>query len=130
MKWTTAFFAIFGAAAASAQVPEGITAAKLLAECKAAVRTMDSEGTYTAQDLIDSTSCLSYFQGIQDALSINVEGGSGPVLCLPQGVHSGQLARVFVRWAEMNPERLHQHKSVGAIMSSTSAFGCRRAPKV
>jgi hypothetical protein len=63
--------------------------------------------------------CLGYMKGVMDSLSVS----PAKSICLPD-VTTGQLARVYMKWADANPERLHESMYLGVLESLVQAFPC------
>jgi hypothetical protein len=68
--------------------------------------------------------CLGYFMGLGD--SIALDNGDTYRACLPKNWTPEQLVRVFVRWADANPNLLHEPRLVGAVSALTEAFPCKK----
>jgi hypothetical protein len=67
--------------------------------------------------------CLGYLEGIgrYDQLT-------GSVACFPQGVTTGQVKDVYVKFLRNNPEDLHRSAVVLFMQSMMKAFPCPKAP--
>ncbi len=73
----------------------------------------------------DLLMCLEYLGAVADTNAV-VESllGRG-VFCFPEkGISSEQQARVFIKWAEANPESLHKHRRSGVVIAFAEAFPC------
>lgn len=111
---------------AAAERPTG---SELLTQCKKAIRYVEGEHGLSAQDIIDASSCLSYLQGVRDALTTQYVGhGDTAVMCLSPQVTDSQLARIFIKWAEAAPERLHEDAFRGVIAAFFPQFACPSRP--
>lgn len=100
------------------------TAGDLLVSCKKAVRILDGENG-SAQDVVDATGCTSYLQGVRDALTMQYVGhGETPVMCLPAAITNNQLARIYIKWAEANPERHHEDQLNGVFAAFFPRYAC------
>ena len=67
--------------------------------------------------------CLGYLMGIREA--VVVDNGRNYRACLPEEVTNEELIRVYLRWAENNPNRLHEFAFVGVIGALTEAYPCQ-----
>jgi len=70
--------------------------------------------------------CSGYLQGIADSeLLVNDPQNFVPLICIPTGVDGSQIEKVFVKYANENPEKLHI--LAAAIVSSAfiKAFPCK-----
>lgn len=62
--------------------------------------------------------CLGYIGALADWF---LTAGN---YCPPEGVNAGQTRKIFMKWAENNPEQLHQHQLVSVTLALTEAFPC------
>lgn len=73
--------------------------------------------------------CASYLLGILDmqALLTGLVGDNGGGLfCVPEGGIEGEQAlRIYVDWANQNPNQLHETARMGALFAFMSAFPCK-----
>ena len=119
---SAAFAMLIPLLAASSERP---SAGTLLTFCKKAVKSVDEDRSLSNQDVVDGSVCLGYLGGIRDALTMNYKGhGDAPVMCLPQAVTTSQLARIYVKWAEANPEHLHEDQYTGVFMAFFPKYAC------
>lgn len=100
-------------------------AAKLLHQCKVGIKAVDGE-RLSPNDRVDATTCLSYLSGFIDAdgiTSIKIKGKQA--FCLPStGISIYQVARILVKWAEANPEHLHEDQAAAVVYSLAASFPC------
>lgn len=89
---------------------------ELMLFCKAAVASTESGLRPTP----DAGFCIGYLRGMADMNSIADIGG----ICTPQEVGTNQLARIYVKWADDNPERHHEDMSIGWVSAMRKAFPC------
>ena len=69
--------------------------------------------------------CLSYIRGMMDMHGIMSTKWGKSFYCLPkQGISGGQAVKIFVKWAEDHPERLHEFQFTGVILALAEAFPC------
>lgn len=69
-----------------------------------------------------NASCLSYIQGVIDHhTSMVVKEG---YLCLTKGITSNQLKKIFINYANKNPETLHYTANYIVALSINEAFIC------
>lgn len=80
-----------------------------------------------------SFSCLNYFYAVQDfaytsVANINTPNDFKTLLnaCLPNGVGTIQIIRIFVEYAHRHPERLHEAMPLPTMEALLAAFPCRR----
>src|SRR5258708_7092886 len=71
----------------------------------------------------DRLSCISYVEGISDALESNEVNGYRA--CVPNRVQAGQIADVVVQFLWANPARRHLGAGGLAAHAIASAFPCR-----
>jgi hypothetical protein len=93
----------------------------LLEQCQAAVSFMDGERN---ADPSSVSGCFSYLGAFRDAIRVF----DGRLICIPYGVTNGQLARVFVLWADKNPALLHENQGIGVVRALGVAFPCPSSP--
>ncbi|HET9942600.1 MAG TPA: Rap1a/Tai family immunity protein [Terriglobia bacterium] len=93
----------------------------LLAACKAGVRAIDGDRTAKATDW---NICVGYISGFLDGLLS--ERVNAKVICVPEKVTLGQLARVMVKHLEENPNTLHLHRVMGIEEALFRAYPCRK----
>ena len=97
------------------------TSMMLLQDCQVHKKLEDNNYHYTAtEDIRRGSHCLGYFDGF---------GGFGNALdhkffCLPRDATLGQLALVFVAWADRHPEKLHEVAAICAAAALIDAFPC------
>lgn len=64
--------------------------------------------------------CLGYFAGAFEA----IHSMKSEVFCVPDGVQIGQRVKIFVKWADENPDALHMPRYYGLQVSMMKAFPC------
>ncbi len=82
---------------------------------------MDAEifGTF------DLLGCIEYLAGVSDMNAVFQAVTERGLFCFPeQGLPSEQQARVFLKWAEANPEELHKNRRSGVVIAFANAFPC------
>ena len=74
----------------------------------------------------DVLECGSYLGGMVDMNAMfQGVGGSRGFFCFPErGISWEQQIRVFIKWAEANPEKLHESRRLGVIIAFAEAFPC------
>ncbi len=93
------------------------SAGELAERCRDPIRSDDAFG---------SGFCIGFIRGARDmALILDKVIPDEHRSCVPEGVTTGQLAKVFVHWAENHPEQLHVPAVVGVHRSIVAAFPCR-----
>ena len=75
----------------------------------------------------DKGVCTGFLQGVHDTNEALQQLGylSEDIYCIPQHVREGQLIRVFVNYANRNPEKLHIAASSLVIYAYIDEFPCR-----
>lgn len=69
--------------------------------------------------------CAKYLDGVMDTHSIMTSAGRAPLFCSPvQGISLDQAMKIFLKWAERNPEQLHESARVSVILAFAEAFPC------
>lgn len=79
--------------------------------------------------------CAGYLMGISDSIEHYKEVFPSAVpagwsfsfndICKPNGVTAGQLRKVWVKWANENPQRLHQTGKSLVLAAFYAAWPCR-----
>ena len=78
--------------------------------------------------------CNAYVAGVSDGISVNKvifpvtssdEHFDFNDVCRPEGVDTVQLAKVWTKWANEQPEKLHMAASVVVTQALAKAFPCR-----
>ena len=69
--------------------------------------------------------CLGYLQAAHDTYETTAEWeGFEPTRCVPSGVSGGQLVKVWIKYANEYPEKLHL-KAAGTVLNAyAEAFPC------
>lgn len=71
--------------------------------------------------------CLGYIDGVLDTLVLSKGFWSASdVICVPEGVTSDQAVRVFVKYADEHPEKLHLNAPDIILDSLEKAFPCHK----
>lgn len=69
--------------------------------------------------------CARYLDGAMDTHAVMVSAGRAPLFCSPkQGISLDQAMKIFLKWAEKNPEQLHQTARISVILAFVEAFPC------
>lgn len=119
--------------AAPAKADEPGSIGELLTQCKSLIKFTDTESVSMA-DVTLAGVCSGYLSGYNDVASMRRgEIVAGKVvmkedshwgICTPPTASPAQLARVFVKWAEENPQRLHLPRLLGAQEAFKGAWPC------
>lgn len=56
-------------------------------------------------------------------------GTTNPLKCTPKGVTIEQMRKVFLKWSENHPEKLHEGAMSGIDQATKEAFPCPKAPQ-
>jgi hypothetical protein len=69
--------------------------------------------------------CAAYLNGFLDMHGLAEGLGARPAFCLPPaGIENEQAVRVFIQWATMHPEQLHESARVSVLVAMARAFPC------
>lgn len=116
-----ALLAFSASADASDPPPNDGKAGDLAERCRDPIGSADAFG---------SGFCLGFIRGARDmAFLLDDVTPEEHRSCVPDGVTTGQLAKVFVRWADSHPEQLHVPAVVGVHRSTIAAFPCKPKAK-
>ena len=108
---------------------------ELLDQCKGAIRTIDTKD-YANADLFDVGLCFGYLHGSREAFVMSVttlkiagtydnEVSKAALPCIPEQVEVGQLARIFIKYAQSHPEELHERDTLLVRRAFVKAFPCK-----
>lgn len=125
-KW--AILLLFFVCPAHAAEPDN--AGNLLADCSW-VKTAPLRGeSVTLPPEGSAFRCFGYFGAVQGLISIQFDAKAGAALqvCAPAGVRLTQLIRVYVKYAEDHPGRLHEAPEGLVLDSLWDAFPCPAKP--
>lgn len=77
-------------------------------------------------EFVGKAICGRYIDGMMDMHSIATTiGGAKPLFCLPAtGISVDQAMRVFVKWAQANPAKLHTTARISVVIALGQAFPC------
>jgi hypothetical protein len=82
-------------------------------------------GHLSDQELIKSEVCTSYITGYVDAHNLETNGTSAQwFFCSSPKSNYGQYIRIFIKYMEQHPEKLHEDVKVLLFSSLTKAFPC------
>lgn len=112
--------------ASSSARAEDYTMNTLLSECKTSEKISDT-GKADEADLILAGSCLGMIRGTVTTINLLVDINSlGKGYCrTPTNWTIGQGIKIFIKWAEDNPDKLHLRPVIGIIASHNAAF-CKK----
>ena len=72
----------------------------------------------------DKSLCEGYIIGVASTLS---DPGMAKVrVCIPDGVVSGQVILIVVKWFKENPRNLHQSAAANIAYALSNAFPCSK----
>lgn len=97
----------------------------LISDCRLVIRS-DQE-TLPSRETIVASSCLGYVEGILDMAGLTKDWRWVPkerTVCLPAGVTANQAARVFVKYGDNHPEKLHLDAPDVVYDAMLEAFPC------
>lgn len=97
------------------------SAARLLGWCRK-VQAVAGNLNAPSTDKVEALLCTRYLTGYVDGFSRR----SDPVACIPSEVTPAQLAAVFVKWADANPQVWHFEADVTVGAALVITFPCHR----
>lgn len=117
---------LHGTTIAGAQSRFYYTADLLVPLCRVDIRLADTK-TGSITDMSESASCASYVDGVLDTLEAAKEWHwtpSNDSTCIPEGVTSVQVEKIFLKYTDDHPEELH--KAAPAVLWNAlhRAFPC------
>jgi hypothetical protein len=81
-------------------------------------------GPFVAAEAIG---CLGYINGFWHGYSARTTEAKSPAaICWPKGVTPRQIAAVFIRWMEANPQNWHLGPYQTMYLALTTAFPCSK----
>ena len=88
-----------------------------------ACRTHSKErGTLTNVDNMKLSFCGGYMAALMELRDVQVP--KERLFCVPEGASVGQMAKVFVKYADQHPERLHHPRMILVTDALQQAFPC------
>ncbi len=103
--------AAFSAKAKALSKVDGIT---LLHECQVSIRISDGDTRVTADEVVSSTHCIGYVEGVidanafWDAVDRRDNHSTRPHYCMGESVTFEQVIRILVKYLEENPKELSE----------------------
>jgi len=87
---------------------------------------MDTEKINSPATLGSASECAGYLNGMNDTFILFQTMSETQFYCLPEnGIETGQLIRVSVKWLEANPEVLHETFRSLFVSIMKNAFPCK-----
>ena len=107
------------------------TGSDLLMKCKTFLNKVDrtSEGPGTAFDI---GFCAGFIGGVLSGAEVwevtdKIRKQTYPMaFCRPENANNGEIIRVFVKYLEDHPERLHEPAGLLLLTSLSTAFPCKK----
>jgi hypothetical protein len=100
---------------------------ELLDSCTLTVRFADGERRLSEAEQAKNVYCIGYIRGYTESLALSEAMGAKKNVCMPKdGVETGQLARVLVKYLRANPEKLHERGRALVYVALAEAFPCKR----
>ncbi len=111
----------------AAHSQQRMTGMKLLDECQLAIK---ESNQVPPADWVDVGHCIGYLQGYWSAWQIwslaNKESGGklrSPA-CIPDGVTTGEIVRVVVKYLKDHPNKLHEDAGILVFWALSGAYPC------
>jgi hypothetical protein len=73
--------------------------------------------------------CIGFLEGWLDSISLIELTLNKKIVCIPSNVIMSQVQKIYLKWAEKNPEKLHQAAAIGLMGALQEAFPCTVRPK-
>jgi hypothetical protein len=108
--------------------PADATQEKLVAACRLYTR----DSPVNLEEARVASECFQYIRAFYDgwtAASLYTEPAAGLErfrICFPEGVSWTQLAKIYVKWADDNPQDLHLSEWQGVRESWRTVYPCRK----
>ena len=112
--------------------------AHLADECRVFLSVYDNgtDQNLSHQEQLDTVaaigSCTKILAGVSLGFQIGVLAVTGEPpgpqtngFCDPEGITNAERARVFVAWADANPDQVHLYKAYGIAWSFSQAWPCK-----
>jgi hypothetical protein len=78
-----------------------------------------------SESYYDQGYCLGHLQAVSDTYNVSAAWhGFETDNCMPNGVTAGQLLRVWIKWANENPVKLHMDASSLVLLAYKEYFPC------
>ena len=106
---------------------QGLDGNHFLKTCAAAIKQASNDPSLTAEEAFVGISCISYVSGFVDGLALAVGSDkSKRLICLPeQNIPNEQKIRIFVKYLNANPEKLHESGRMSLLIALARAFPCK-----
>lgn len=121
---------VVGAAVAAAvllpseEAGAAMTGNELAAACRAAISVLDFGGDVPHR-AFEGAKCIGFLDAHVSAELLKQHRGEGDALyCLPPRSNYEQAIRIFVRWADENPNLLHMFGWTVVGLAMAEAFPC------
>ncbi|WP_425280813.1 Rap1a/Tai family immunity protein [Roseibium hamelinense] len=111
------FFA-FGLIVNTSTAVSAYTGSEFLTDCETFIQGQSAIVDY--ETLAQNVSCGRFIQGVVDTLRFT----ESTLVCIPENYTPGQLARIFLKFAQDNPQ--HLHFTAGSLLVHTlqQAYPC------
>jgi hypothetical protein len=95
----------------------------LIQNCKL----LNDKGPTDESQLMSSGYCMGYITGFMDGLrALDTVYRQPTPYCVPASVTTGQLIKVFLKYTDDHPEKLHYDSSMLMLAAITNAFPCSK----
>jgi len=110
---------------------QGQTGSELLTKCKAFLNSVDKNPNASGS-AFDIGFCPGFISGVLSGAEVweatdALRKQTHPMaFCRPENANNGEIMRVFVKYLEDYPERLHEPAGLLFLTSLTNAFPCKK----
>lgn len=94
---------------------------ELLQHCQATKRLYENPNVMTSSEFNFNAHCIGYLEGYTSGIRVPEKT---PSFCVPHDSTMGQIALVFVEWANRHPEMLHEAASYCVVVALVESFPC------
>lgn len=105
---------------------------ELLQDCEIAMQFITQEEAYlkgkpfSAAEAVATHRCLAFLDGVFRTTMVHKIMGSQPIFCTPvEGLPRGDAAKIYVKWATANSDKLVRLRIVNVVQAFQDAFPCK-----
>ena len=97
---------------------------ELLEDCLESMKILNSE---KKNNPFKAGICMGYIEASYDMSDfITIAAHMNETICMEQGISTGQLVGIVVKYLKENPEKLHEQGASLVWMALTGAFPCNK----